>query len=430
MRAPILLALATVLASAQPRDADRAYTALRARDYDVAVPAFLAAIQAAPTRADIRKDLAYTLLKIGEPSLARDQFREAMRLDPADATAALEYAFLCNETKQQAEARRVFDRLRRDGNATADRAFHNIDDPLALGIARWQRAILLGGDTFSGHFELATLAEQRDELALAATHFEIAWRLLPDRRTVLVDLGRVWLAMGRTADAASALLAASRGGEPRAAEMARELLPARYPFVSEFRLALALDPGNHELRRELGYLFLRMGRETEAEQLRRLSERLVAHYEDNIAAKTQLFPGFSAAAAALRGSGARLALCTNKREGLTRRLLSALGIGSLFDAIAGGDTFPFHKPDPRHISELVRLAGGELSTAIMVGDSEADVGAAREAGIPVIAAGFGYAAVPATELGADAVMNHFEELQALIGGLLPQPRFRQSLRTS
>jgi Flp pilus assembly protein TadD len=265
MRAPILLALATVLASAQPRDADRAYTALRARDYDVAVPAFLAAIQAAPTRADIRKDLAYTLLKIGEPSLARDQFREAMRLDPADATAALEYAFLCNETKQQAEARRVFDRLRRDGNATADRAFHNIDDPLALGIARWQRAILLGGDTFSGHFELATLAEQRDELALAATHFEIAWRLLPDRRTVLVDLGRVWLAMGRTADAASALLAASRGGEPRAAEMARELLPARYPFVSEFRLALALDPGNHELRRELGYLFLRMGRETEAE---------------------------------------------------------------------------------------------------------------------------------------------------------------------
>ena len=170
-----------------------------------------------------------------------------------------------------------------------------------------------------------------------------------------------------------------------------------------------------------------LGRETDAEQLRRLSERLVAHYEENIAAKTQLFPGFSEAAAALRGTGAKLALCTNKREGLTRRLLSALGIGSLFDAIAGGDTFPFHKPDPRHISELVRLAGGELSTAIMVGDSEADVGAAREAGIPVIAAGFGYAALPAAELGADAVMNHFEELRALIGGLLPQQRLRQSL---
>src|ERR1035441_2435465 len=133
MRVPILLAVATVLASAQPRDADRAYTALRARDYDVAVPAFLAAIQAAPTRADLRKDLAYTLLKIGEPTLARDQFREAMRLDPApppagppwggapprapaDPAAAVESPFLCDETKQRAEPRRIFDRLRRTGN--------------------------------------------------------------------------------------------------------------------------------------------------------------------------------------------------------------------------------------------------------------------------------------------------------------------------
>ncbi len=280
MRLPILFAVAAVLASAQPRDAalpaaDRAYSSLRARDYDVAVPAFLSAIQAAPARADIRKDLAYTYLKIGEPLLARDQFREAMRLDPADITAALEYAFLCYESKQQGEARRVFDRLRRTGNATAEQAFHNIDDPLAAGITRWQRAIELGADNFSGHFELANLAEQRDELALAATHFERAWRLMPDRRTVLVDLGRVWQAMGRTDDAASALLAASRGGQPRAAEMARELLPARYPFVSEFRQALALDPANHELRRELGYLLLRMGRESEAEaEFRILSQNV------------------------------------------------------------------------------------------------------------------------------------------------------------
>jgi phosphoglycolate phosphatase len=173
-----------------------------------------------------------------------------------------------------------------------------------------------------------------------------------------------------------------------------------------------------------------LGRETDAEQMRRLSERLIAFYGENVAAKTQLFPGFIEAATALRATGARLALCTNKREQLTLRLLSALGIGSLFNAIAGGDTFPFHKPDPRHISELVRLAGGDLSAAIMVGDSEADVGAARGAGIPVIAAGFGYAALPAAELGADAVMNHFQELQALIGSLLPQPRLRQSLRIS
>jgi len=290
MRALILFAVAAVLGFAQPRDAafqasDRAYTALRARDYDVAVAAFLAAIQVAPGRADLRKDLAYTYLKIGEPTLARDQFRAGMRLDPADVTAALEYAFLCYETKQQAEARRVFDRLRRSGNATAERAFHNIDDPLAAGIERWQKAIQLGADNFSGHFELATLAEQRDELALAATHFERAWRLLPDRRTVLVDLGRVWQAMGRTGDATSALLAAAYGGEPRAAEMARELLTGRYPFVAEFRQALALDAANHDLRRELGYLLLRMDRENEAEAEFRI---LVRNAPDDLLSATQL----------------------------------------------------------------------------------------------------------------------------------------------
>jgi Flp pilus assembly protein TadD len=186
------------------------YTALRARDYDSAVPVFLQAIQAAPNRADLRKDLAYTSLKMGEPVLARHQFAEALRLDASDTAAALEYAFLCFETRKQAEARRVFDRLRAI-HPTAETAFHNIDDPLAAGIARWQAAIDGGADNFSAHYELVTLAEQRDELALAATPAERAWRLRPSSWTVLVDLGRVWKAAGRLDDADAALLAASRG---------------------------------------------------------------------------------------------------------------------------------------------------------------------------------------------------------------------------
>src|SRR5258708_10784494 len=133
MRLLLIFAAAAMLASAQPRGAsppalDRAYTALRARNYDTAVAEFLAGLALAPDRADVRKDLAYTYLKIGEPILARDQFREAMHLDSADTQAALEYAFLCYESTQQAEARRVFDRLRHAGNQTAEQAFHNIDD--------------------------------------------------------------------------------------------------------------------------------------------------------------------------------------------------------------------------------------------------------------------------------------------------------------
>jgi Flp pilus assembly protein TadD len=243
----------------------RAYDALRVRDYDIAIAEFRKVLEAAPERPAIRKDLAYTYLKVGENELARAQFREAMRLDPADDQVALEYAFLSYEAKEQAQARRIFDRIRKTGNPVAAQAFHNIDDPLAAAIERWKAALEKGGPSFSVHFELAQLAEQRDQLELAGEHYEQAWKLRPDRRAILVDLAHVWKALGRSDDSIAALLAASRGGEPRAAEMARELLPNRYPFVPEFRRALQLDPRNVELRRELAYLLLRMGRQPEAE---------------------------------------------------------------------------------------------------------------------------------------------------------------------
>ena len=263
----------------------RAYQQLRDHAYDAAISNFQKALELAPKRASIHKDLAYTYLKVGENELAREQFRAAMEMEPADVQVAMEFAFLAYETKLQAEARRIFDRIRKTGNPTAEHAFQNIDAPLAAGIERWKNAIAMGADNFSAHFELATLAEQRDQLALAAEHYEKAWRLLPDRRSVLVDLGRVWKAMGRTEDATAALLAASRGGEPRAAELARELLPDRYPFVPEFQAALQLDPANIELRRELAYLLLSMERQTEAEQeFRAVTEAA----PDDMLAATQL----------------------------------------------------------------------------------------------------------------------------------------------
>ena len=161
----------------------KAYELLRTRDYDNAIAFFEKAVEAAPTRSSIRKDLAYTLLKIGESEAARDQFGEAMRLDHNDTHVALEYAFLCNDTKKQVEARRIFDRIRKSGDpasaATAEQAFQNIDGPLRTGIERWKRALELNPGNFSAHQELASLAEQRDELDLAAEHYLAAWRLLP-----------------------------------------------------------------------------------------------------------------------------------------------------------------------------------------------------------------------------------------------------------
>ncbi len=157
-----------------------------------------------------------------------------------------------------------------------------------------------------------------------------------------------------------------------------------------------------------------IGSDADGPQMETLAARLLAHYTANIARKTRLFPRARETALSLKAQGAKVLLCTNKREALARQLLFALDAEALFDAIAGGDSFPFCKPDPRHIIELVHRAGGDLSRALMVGDSEADVAAAKGAGIPIVAVRFGYAAVSAEELGADMVMDDFGELVSLV----------------
>ncbi|MCS6953006.1 MAG: tetratricopeptide repeat protein [Bryobacterales bacterium] len=248
---------------------EKAYAALRARDYETAVARFEEAIRLAPQRPSIRKDFAYLLLRIGEREAARDQFAEAMRLAPEDTHVALEYAFLCHETGKTAEARRIFDQIRTSGGpearATAEQAFENIDRPLREGIARWKQALALRPGDFSAHYELARLAEQRGDHALAAAHYYEAWKLRPQLRSLLIPLGRARQALGDAEGAMAALLSASRSLDTRTAEEARTLLPERYPYVYEFQNAIRLDPTNIELRREYAYLLLAMGHGAEAE---------------------------------------------------------------------------------------------------------------------------------------------------------------------
>jgi tetratricopeptide (TPR) repeat protein len=250
-----------------------AFDSLRLHDYDAAISSFEKAVSLSPNRADIRKNLAYTLLKTGENEAAREQFGQAMQLDPADLHLALEYAFLCYEARdnapaRKAEARRIFARIRQSADpqsrATAEQAFQNIDAPLAAGIARWRQVLSTSTPTFSAYYELAQLAEQRDELELAAANYRAAFQLLPERKSVLLELARAEKARGNTEGSIAALLAASRGGEMRAAELAREQLPERYPYVYEFREALKLDPKNGALHRELAYLLLTMSEKDES----------------------------------------------------------------------------------------------------------------------------------------------------------------------
>lgn len=149
------------------------------------------------------------------------------------------------------------------------------------------------------------------------------------------------------------------------------------------------------------------GASRDAAAIDRLLDRFLAYYEANIAVHSRPYPQVEAVLARYRAQGCRLAVCTNKRERMSRVLLDALDLARHFDAIAGRDTFPVCKPHPDHLLGAVRLAGGDPGRAVMVGDSNTDISTARAAGVPSIAVSFGYTDVPARDLGAGAVIDHY-----------------------
>ncbi len=149
-----------------------------------------------------------------------------------------------------------------------------------------------------------------------------------------------------------------------------------------------------------------------------LFDRFIAHYREHIADESHVFPGVTEALDVLGDAGAKLVVCTNKQTDLSVALLEALGIAHRFAAIVGPDAALAAKPDARHLLVAIEAAGGSPDRAIMVGDSVSDAGAARAAGVPLILVSFGYTPVPARELGADALIDHFDELPAACARLL------------
>jgi phosphoglycolate phosphatase len=135
---------------------------------------------------------------------------------------------------------------------------------------------------------------------------------------------------------------------------------------------------------------------------------LIDFYAANICVGTACYPAAEAAMDALAAQGVRLAICTNKPERLSRALVEALGWRGRFAAIVGGDTLPLRKPNPAPLREAIARAGG--GRAAFVGDSMIDAETARAASIPFVAVSFGFADRPADQLGADAVIDSFEEL--------------------
>jgi len=174
----------------------------------------------------------------------------------------------------------------------------------------------------------------------------------------------------------------------------------------------------HGARVMISNALLASGVTAEPERLDNLMAEFIDIYAGRIAETSRPFPGAVAALGRFASDGWRLAVCTNKLERHSRLLLSALGIADRFAVIAGQDTYGVRKPDPRHLEETIRAAGGDHRRAVMVGDSEVDVQTARAAGIPVVAVSFGYSQVPVADLAADRVIGHFDELYGAATPLL------------
>jgi phosphoglycolate phosphatase len=137
-------------------------------------------------------------------------------------------------------------------------------------------------------------------------------------------------------------------------------------------------------------------------------------YAAHIADRSRPFPGLERALDTLSAQGCTLAVCTNKLEWLSVRLLEKLNLAQRFGAICGQDTFTMRKPDPDMLRLTIARAGGDIGHAVMVGDSMTDVATARAAGIPVVAVDFGYTDTLPAELGADRLISHFDALPGAV----------------
>lgn len=152
------------------------------------------------------------------------------------------------------------------------------------------------------------------------------------------------------------------------------------------------------------------GRHPETALLDELEREFLLEYEKNLAVESIPYPGVTEALCRLKEAGAILSLCTNKRQAFTESILNSFDLAHFFSAVVGGDVLPVKKPHKEHIFSCIAASAGRREWAVMVGDSEVDVAAARAAGVPIFAVTYGYPRGRPEDLGADRLIHHFAKL--------------------
>ena len=196
----------------------------------------------------------------------------------------------------------------------------------------------------------------------------------------------------------------------------RVLADQRLPAVAEESVRHMVGDGAVRLI-ERG--FAAAGRQMDGPLPEQLRQAFLDHYAMCLMERTCAHPGVPEALAAISAAGRRMAVCTNKPAAMSETILEHLGLARYFDAVLGGDSLKVRKPHPGHLIAAIEQSGGEAPRAVMVGDSGNDVAAARAARVPVVVVSFGYTSVAPHALGADAVIDHFDELLAALAGLTP-----------
>ena len=109
-----------------------------------------------------------------------------------------------------------------------------------------------------------------------------------------------------------------------------------------------------------------------------------------------------------------MAVCTNKQEHLAVDLLKKIGINHFFEYVAGHNTFEYCKPDPRHLTSVVEILGGDIKKTLMIGDSETDANAAKNAGMPIILLEDGYTEKKITEIYHNHLVKDFVGIEKIV----------------
>jgi len=154
----------------------------------------------------------------------------------------------------------------------------------------------------------------------------------------------------------------------------------------------------------------------------KIKEKMVTEFIDyygkNIINESTLIKGVKEFLVWSKEKNISMAVCTNKQEHLAIDLLKKIGIYDYFEYVAGSNTFDYCKPDPRHLTNVIEILGGEISKSIMIGDSESDANAGKNAGIPVILLEDGYTEKNTTEIYHNHLIKDFIGVEKIISKYL------------